>query len=193
MIREISSYASSETSSCQMQEAKSQQPIHITHHADFLITRDVSSVASTIWAKVKEGFHSFTRFLKRIFCCCCMSESNQEQSLARLKTAQKELKRRLKQVKEGVSSRQALQGWWRQQYDSLHISVRELLLLEVVRTYAPKSANEEEWAKANIDNYRSRASDYVANLYSQTESGTVHDPLDDLSNFVGNVIHILET
>ena len=122
-----------------------------------------------------------------------MSESNQEQSLARLKTAQKELKRRLKQVTEGVSSRQALQGWWRQQYDSLHISVRELLLLEVVRLYAPKSANEEEWAKANIDNYRSRASDYVANLYQQTERGTVHDPLGDLPNFVANVIHILET
>jgi len=110
-----------------------------------------------------------------------------------LKTAQKELKRRLKQVEEGISSREAFQKWWGLQYGSLHSSVRELLLLEDVKLYAPESVNEKEWAKANIDSYRARAYDYVANLYTQREGRDVHDPLEDLPNFVTNVIHVLET
>lgn len=136
---------------------------------------------------VKGLFTSIKRFFSSLFRCFYFGPS-EKASLRHLEKLLAELPQKIRQFHRS-KNRKEIQEWWKKEFNGLHLDVREKILLEDVKTRAPNSANADEWARENIENYRSVSLDYVGNLIIQMHGGDQFDPLEELPKFIRAVVN----
>lgn len=158
---------------------------------DTLVTHSFNSTIGGAWTTFKGWACACVQFLKQVF-CCCFNYAKESDSLIALKQVLAEFPRKIQQLKKKDLSRHGLTLWWKRYYDSLTPHVQRLLLLEDIKLRSPDGVDEHEWAQQNYKAHRGTAVDFVVNLYVQTEKSKELDPLDDLPDYITNVIRYLE-